>query len=162
MNRGSTLFLKLVIALIAIGALAICIFALPSMAADDAARHPDLAYQQYPFLAYAYIMASAFFVALYQAFKLLSYVDANKAFSELSVRALGIIKYCAITIAGLMVTAIAIVMAMAAGKNEDITGVVMMGLIITFIACVGATIVAVLQRHVQKAIDIKSENDLTV
>lgn len=111
MNRGSTLFLKLVIALIAIGALAICIFALPSMAADDAARHPDLAYQQYPFLAYAYIMASAFFVALYQAFKLLSYVDANKAFSELSVRALGIIKYCAITIAGLMVTAIAIVMA---------------------------------------------------
>ncbi len=162
MNRGSTLFLKFVIGLIALGALAICIYALPALAADDAARHPDLAWQQYPFLAYSYILCLAFFIALFQAFKLLTYIDNNRSFSDQSVRSLKIMKYCAITIIGMMVTAILVVMIMASGKGEDITGVIMMGLIVTFVAAVGATVVAVLQRHVEKAIELKSENDLTV
>ena len=35
-----------------------------------------------PFLAYAYAASIAFFVALYQAFKLLGYADKNKIFSQ--------------------------------------------------------------------------------
>lgn len=162
MNRVSTLFLRLVIVLIAIGTLAVCIFALPAMAADDAARHPDLAYQQYPFLAYGYTLGAAFLFALYQGFKLLNYVDANKAFSESSAQALRYIKYCAITVGALMAAGIAGVMILSFGKGEDITGVVMFGLIITLVAAVAATLVAVRQRHVEKAIEMKSENDLTV
>ena len=48
-----------------------------------------------PFLAYAYIASIPFFVALYQAFKVLGYVGQNKIFSQAAVKALRTIKYCA-------------------------------------------------------------------
>jgi hypothetical protein len=162
MNRSSTLFLKFVIFSIAIAALAVCIIVLPQMTAKDASAHPELAYQQYPFLAYAYTLCLVFFVALYQSFRLLNNIDANNAFSELSVRALRNIKYCAFTICALIGAGILTLMVLASGKGEDITGIVMPGLIVTFIACVGAACVTILQRHVQKAIEMKSENDFTV
>jgi hypothetical protein len=40
MNRGSTIFLRLVISLIAIAALAVCVFPLPRMIAQKQPRHP--------------------------------------------------------------------------------------------------------------------------
>lgn len=162
MNRGSTLFLKLVISAIAVGALAICIFVLPSIAAQDATAHPELAWQRYPFLTYAYILCAAFFIALYQGFKLLGYIDENKAFSESSVRSLRVIKYCAIFVSALIVAGLVTLLTAAVGKNEDMTGIVMPGLVVIFISVVGSTVIALLQRHVQKAIELKSENDLTV
>jgi len=160
MNRVSTIFLRVVISLIAMAALAVCIFPLPRMVAQEAAKTPDTAYLIYLFLVGAYIMAVLFFVALYQAFKLLTYIDGNKAFSELSVRALKHIKHCAITISLLMVAGIAAVMVLSAGTGEDIAGVVAMGLLMTFASSVVAAVAAVLQKHVQKAIDIKSERPL--
>jgi hypothetical protein len=159
-NRGSTIFLRLVISLIAMAALAVCIFPLPRMVAQEAAKTPDTAYLVYLFLVGAYIMAVLFFVALYQAFKLLTYIDRNEGFSELSVRALRHIKYCAITIGILMVAGIAAVMVLSAGTGEDIAGIVAMGLIFTFASSVVAAVAAVLQKQVQKAIDIKSERPL--
>jgi hypothetical protein len=162
MNRVSILFLKFVVFIIALATLAICIFVLPSMAADDAAKHPDLAYQQFLFLAFAYFSAVLFFIALFQSFKLLTYVDAKKAFSELSIRALRYIKYCGLMISALVVTGIVALIVLTYGEGEDIAGVIMLGIIITLVSLVGATLVAVLQMHVQKAVEIKSENDLTV
>jgi hypothetical protein len=157
MNRGSTIFLRVVISLIAIGALAVCVFALPGAFSREAAKTPDAAYVIYLFLVGAYLMAILFFVALYQAFRLLTYIDANRAFSELSVRALRHIKHSAITISLLTVAGIAAVMILTAGTGEDIAGLVMVGLIITFASSVVAAIAAVLQKQVQKAIDIKKE-----
>jgi hypothetical protein len=157
MIRGSTIFLRVVISLIAIAALAVCILGLPPMVTREAAKTPDTAWLIYMFLVGAYIMSIPFFVALYQAFKLLTYVDGNKAFSELSARALGCIKYCAITIGILMVAGIAAVMALSYGKGEDIAGPVAMGLLVTFGSCVVAATAAVLQGQVRKAIDMKSE-----
>jgi hypothetical protein len=43
MNRGSTIFLRLVISLIAVAALAVCVFPLPRMIAREAAKTPDTA-----------------------------------------------------------------------------------------------------------------------
>jgi hypothetical protein len=159
MKRGSTIFLKAVISLVAIAALAVCIFGLPGVVAKEAAKTPETALP-YLFLGCAYVLSIPFFVALYQAFILLTYIDGDKAFSELSVRALRHIKYCAITISALMVAGIATLMVLSRGKGEDITGIVAPGLLITFASSVVAAFVAVLQKQVQKAIDIKSENDL--
>jgi hypothetical protein len=161
MNRGSTIFLRLVISLIAIAALAACVFPLPRMIAREAAKTPDTAWQIYLFLVGAYIQAALFLFALYQAFKLLRYVDGNKAFSELSVRALRHIKHSAISIGLLMVAGIAWVMVLSAGTGEDSAGPVMLGIIGTFASSVVAAVVAVLQQQVQKAIALKSESDLT-
>ena len=155
MNRGSTIFLRLVISLIGVAALAICVFPLPRMIAKEAAKTPDTAWQIYLFLAGAYLQAALFFFALFQAFKLLSYIDANKAFSESSVRALGHIKHSAIGIGVLMVTGVVWVLVLSAGTGEDSAGPVMMGFIGTFASSVVAAVMAVLQTQVQKAMDTK-------
>jgi hypothetical protein len=157
MNRGSTIFLRVVISLIAIAALAVCIFPLPRMFAREAAKTPETAYLVYLFLVGAYVLAILFFVGLYQTFKLLTYIDGDKAFSELSVRALRQIKYSAITAGILMVAGIAAIMVLTAGTGEDIAGPVMVGLIMTLASSVVAAVAAVLQKQVQKAIDIKKE-----
>ena len=157
MNRGSTIFLRLVISLIAIAALAVCIFPLPRMIAKEAAKTPDTAWQIYLFLAGAYVQAALFLFALYQAFKLLNYVDGNKAFSELSIRALRHIKHSAITIGLLMVAGVAWVMVLSAGSGDDAAGPVMIGFIGTFASSVVAAVAVVLQTQVQKAIDTEQE-----
>ena len=157
MNRVSTIFLRLVISLIAIAALAVCVFPMPRMIAKEAAKTPDTAWQIYLFLAGAYVQAAFFLFALYQAFKLLSYIDGNKTFSALSVRALRQIKHSAFTIGLLMVTGIAWLMVLSAGTGEDAAGPVMIGLIGTFASSVVAAVAAVLQTQVQKAIDTKGE-----
>ena len=102
MKRGTTLFLKIAVILIGIPVLALCIFLVPEIANYAAELYPDFAYMKYLVLIDLYASAIPFYFALYQAFKLLSYIDKNKAFSELSVKALKNIKYCAITISSLV------------------------------------------------------------
>src|SRR3990167_3662656 len=96
MKRGSTLFLKIVILLIAIGALAGMI--LFPQTEGRAANLDLISIYKDPLIIYAYIASIPFFVALYQAFKLLGYIDDNKVFSQLSVKAVRNIKYCALAI----------------------------------------------------------------
>ncbi|MDZ5606230.1 DUF2975 domain-containing protein [Bacillus pseudomycoides] len=159
MKRGSTTFLKVVLLIIGIAVLALCIFAVPEIASRDASANPETSYLQYPFLVCTYVLSIPLFIALYQAFKLLIYIDKCKAFSELSVRALKYIKYCAITISIFIVLGILFVIFFIEG---DRAGIIMLGLIGTFASSVIATFAAVLQRLLQEAIDIKSENDLTI
>ena len=114
-----------------------------------------------PFWAYAYIASIAFFVALYQAFTLLGYIGQNKVFSQVAVNDLRTIKYCAMSLVGFIVGAEAYFFIAVRGK-DDIAGGVMMGLLMIFVSVVIATAAAVFERTLQNAVDIKSENDLTV
>ena len=115
-----------------------------------------------PFLAYVYLGAVPFFFALYQAFKLLGYIEQNKTFSLGSVIALRNIKYCAFVIMGFMAGAISWVRIMSFTNNEDSAGFIAIGLAVIFISAVIAVFGALLQKLFQNAVDIKSENDLTV
>ncbi|MCM3388899.1 DUF2975 domain-containing protein [Ureibacillus chungkukjangi] len=160
-KRSSTVFLKAVLILIGIVVLAVCLFGLPVLASRDAAKHPDTAYLQFFFLGYVYILCTPIFGALYQALKILSYIDKNEAFSNISVRALRFIKRCAITIVILILIGVITSIFLFNGK-EDITGIIMLALLSIFASCIIATFAAVLQRLLQKAINIKSENDLVV
>ncbi|MDN7242311.1 DUF2975 domain-containing protein [Planococcus sp. N028] len=158
--KRETLFLKVVIILMAIPVLAVCIFVVPPLSSFVAEIIPKWAFLQYVFLIAMYATAIAYFVALYQALKLLGYIDKNIAFSELSVKALKNIKYCAITITVLYILCLPIILYMA--QVDDAPGLGGLGMIITFGAIVIAVFAAVLQKLLQNAIDIKSENDLTV
>ena len=160
MKQGSTLFLKIAVILIGIPVLALCIFLVPEIANYAAELYPDIAYMKYLILIGLYVAAIPFYFALYQAFKLLSYIDKNKAFSELSVKALKNIKYCAITISILYAVGMPFFYLMA--EIDDAPGLIIIGMVIIFASMVIAVFAAVLQRLLQEAIDIKSENDLTV
>ncbi|MFS0637401.1 DUF2975 domain-containing protein [Mesobacillus foraminis] len=160
MERGSTLFLKIAVILIGIPVLALCIFLVPQIGNFAAELYPDHAYLKYLVFIDLYASAIPFYFALYQAFKLLSYIDKNKAFSELSVGALKKIKYCAITISGLYVIGMPLFYLIA--ERDDAPGIILIGMVFILASLVIAVFAAVLQRLLQEAINIKSENDLTV
>jgi hypothetical protein len=158
MKSGSTFFLQVVIVLIGIAALAIMLWE-PQIEGRNAHATPFEIYFNDPFLAYAYIASIPFFVALYQAFKVLGYAGQNKVFSPAAVKALRTIKYCAIAIIGFVVVGEIFIML---GESDDRAGGVFMGILITFASIVVATAAAMFERVLQNAVDIKSENDLTV
>ena len=158
MERGSTIFLKVAVFLIGTPVLALCIFGGIWLANNPA--NSNYAYMLYPILIGMYVSVIPFFVALYQAFKLLSYIDKKQAFSELSVTALKNIKFCAMTISGLYVVIIPFVYLLA--LQDDAPGLIVIGMVPTFASLVIAVFGAVLQKLLKDAIDIKSENDLTV
>ncbi|MCM3691003.1 DUF2975 domain-containing protein [Neobacillus niacini] len=158
MKRGSTLFLRMAVFLIGTPVLALAIFGLTWLPKNPA--NPDYAYMLYPIVIGMYVSAIPFFVALYQAFKLLSHIDKNQAFSELSVIALKNIKICAMTISGLYLVILPFVFLIA--ELDDAPGLVIIGMVPVFASMVIAVFAAVLQRLLKEAIDIKSENDLTV
>ncbi|MGD6846568.1 DUF2975 domain-containing protein [Rossellomorea aquimaris] len=158
MMKRETLFLKIAVFLIGTPVLALCVFGLPWLAKDAAGS--ELAYLINGILVVMYVSAIPFFVALYQAIRLLSYIDKNNAFSELSVKALKNIKYCATTITTLYVAGMPLFFLM--GEIDDAPGVVVIGMMFIFAPLVIAVFAAVLQKLLKNAIDIKSENDLTV
>jgi len=158
MNRGSILFLKAVLVLIGLGALALMLWE-PHLEGRNAHATLFEIYFKDPFLAYAYIASVPFFVALYQAFKVLGYVGQNKVFSPVAVRAVRTMKYCAMAIIAFVAAGEIFIML---GDSDDRAGGVFMGILITFPSVVIATAMAVLERVLQNAVDIKSENDLTI
>ncbi|MFD9625839.1 DUF2975 domain-containing protein [Peribacillus muralis] len=160
MNRVSTLFLKIAVILIGLPVLALCIFLVPEIARFAVELFPNIPFLNVLVFIYMYVTAIPFYVALYQALKLLSYIDKNKAFSDLSVMALKKIKYCAMTISSLYVVGMPFFYFMA--ELDDAPGIIVIGLVIIFASMVIAVFAAVLQRLLKNAIDIKSENDLTV
>jgi hypothetical protein len=114
-----------------------------------------------PFLAYAYVASLAFFVALYQAFKVLGYARHNQVFSPKAVSALRKIKYCAMAMIGFVAVGEMFIFFLL-DDSEDRAGGVFMGILITFGSIVMAAAAAMFEQILQNAVDIKSENDLTV
>lgn len=158
--KRETLFLKIVLFLMALPVVAVCIFVVPPMSQFVGEIMPQWSFLQYVFLVALYATAIAYFAALYQAMKLLSYIDQNIAFSEKSVQALKNIKYCALIITVLYMLCLPIILYTA--QVDDAPGLGGLGMVITFGAIVIAVFAAVLQKLLENAIEIKSENDLTV
>ncbi len=158
MKRSSTIFLQIVIVLIGIGALALMLWE-PHIEGRNAHATLFEIYFKDPFLAYAYLASIPFFVALYQAFKVLGYAGQNQVFSQEAVKALRTIKYCAISIIGFVVVSVIFLLR---GDPEDRPPGVVMRVLIIFGSIVIATAAAMFERILQNAVDLKSENDLTV
>ena len=158
MKQGTTLFLKIALFLIGIPVLTLSIVGGIWLVNHPA--NPAYAHMLYPIVIGMYVSSIPFYMALYQAFKLLGYIDRNKAFSELSVKALKVIKKCALTISTVYLVMLPFVFLVA--QSDDAPGLVLVGMVPIFASMVIAVFAAVLQRLLQEAIDIKSENDLTV
>jgi len=159
MKKISTIFLQAVIVLIGIVALAILV-RLP-LTEGRAANLDLFSIYSDPFILYGYAASIAFFVALYKAFKLLGYIGQNKVFSSNSVGTLKSIKYCAIVLSVLIVTA-GLYIRISHNKEDDPAGFLAICIVTTFTSIVIATTAAIFEKILQNAIDMKSENDLTI
>src|SRR5262245_18600733 len=97
MKFGATVFLRVVLVLIGIGALA-CLLVEPHFEGRNAHATFFAIYFKDPFLAYAYLASTVFFAGLYHAFKVLTYAGRNEEFSPAAVKSVRTIKYCAIAL----------------------------------------------------------------
>jgi len=159
MNKG-TLFLKIVLALLALPVLVLSLTWLPWQAilASETGPIPD--YALILILFFLYTTAVPFLFALLQTWKILSYIDKGTAFSELSVKAIKLIKYCALLILSLYAIALPFLFYIA--QQDDAPGIFALGLIVAFACIIVAVFAGVFQKLLRNAIDIKTENDLTV
>lgn len=160
MKRNLTIFLQIVVVLMGVGTLAL-LLAEPHFEGRNVGATLFEIYFNDPFLAYVYLGSIPFFAVLYQAFRLLGYIRKNEIFSLHSMKALRTIKYCGISLIGFIAGAEAYIFVAMRGK-DDIAGGVAMGLFLIFISTIIATVAAVFEKLLQNAVDIKSENDLTV
>lgn len=153
MERGSTIILRLAVLAIGLVVLVLCV-ATGFLIFDGEQNYRT------PVWVGLWVAAVPFFAALYQTFKLLNYIDKNKAFSNLTVKALKNIKYCGLAIASLFVAGSPYIMYVA--NRDDAPGLFAIALVIIGASISVAVFAAVLQRLLQNAMAIKKENDLTV
>jgi hypothetical protein len=159
-QRGSTYFLRFIIVLLGVMVLAFCVFALPSMWQGGSAEFPLASQAIFLIMVGLYAAAVPFFVALWHGMKLLGAIDANKAFSTDAVSALRNIKGCATIISVLFVSLVPLLYPVA--EADDAPGLLLIGMVIACVPIAIAVFAAVLQRLLQNAMDLKSENELTV
>lgn len=158
MKQKSTLFLKIAIILIGIPVLVFSLIGLYLLIQNPA--NPQYAYVLYPIVIGIYSSTIPFYVALYKAFKLLSYIDQGIAFSEQSERALKHIKYSTSVFCLIYVALLPIVFLLA--EKDDAPGLIIIGMIPIFASLTLAIFAAVLQRVFKEAIEMKSDQALVI
>jgi hypothetical protein len=159
MKKTSTLFLRGVLVVMALILLALCIFAFPTIWNGIALEFPGVPYLRYAIFT-PYAAALPFFAAIYQSWKLLNLIDANKAFSELSVKALRAIKYSGVAMS--LVFFLSYPFAFGVAQADDAPGLILMWLLVIGAPLVVSVFAAVLERLLKSAVEMKSENELTV
>lgn len=160
MKRGSTNFLRLAIFLLGAIVLGLCVFALPSAWKGGTAEFPAASRSVVLIVIGLYASSLPFFFALWQALKLLGYIDRETAFSQASVDALRNIKRCAVVISAVFIGFVPLLFPIA--EADDAPGLVVFGAIAACAPITVAVFAAVLERLLRDAIAIKSENELTV
>lgn len=156
MKTKSTLLLKTAIIALAAFTIFVCIAIFPGEIILELRNDFDFGY----LIILMMIAAAPFLFALYQALKILGLIDRNMAFSNNSTTALRNIKICALIISGLYALTMPYIFRLA--EVEDAPGLALIGFMIVGASFVIATAADVFQKLLQNAIDIKSENDLTV
>lgn len=157
-KSGSTFFLKVIAFLSGIAVLAVCIYWLPEAARRDVIERPG-DYSLYPLLACAYGICITFSVVLYQVFKLLTYIEMNNTFSELSLQSLKLIKKCFFIVIFLILLAIVYLRVLAQFTGDDPAGPISLGLMGILATSVVATFVNVLQKPLKNVLDEQQKND---
>ena len=114
-----------------------------------------------PFVLLVYTTSIAFFAALYHAFKLLRYIGQNKVFTSSAVKTLQKIKYCGITLC-ILILFVGLYIKLFHSKEDDPAGFLAICIVTTFSSFVVATAAAIFEKLLQNAVDLKTENDLTV
>ncbi len=160
-KNSSTTLLKAVIVLIAVAVTAGMLWF--PRTEGRAANLDVISIYTDPLIIYVYIASSPFFIGLYQAFKLLNLIDTNDAFSQKAVDTLKNMKYASLSLIGFIAFALIYIRFFVPPTQEDDpAGVMMLGMIMSLAFGVIAAATGVFQEFFQNAVDLKSENDLTV
>lgn len=148
MKKRTILFFKLSIIVISITVLTICVSGFYFLANNPV--NPDYGYMLYPIIIGMYTSVIPFYIAVYKSFTILSCIDKNKACSELSIKALKSIKYCAITISILYGVVMPFIYLLA--DKDDAPGAIIIGMLPIFVSIVIAGLATIFKQKLQRRI----------
>jgi hypothetical protein len=158
MKKSETLLLKIVLISIAIIVSAALVW-FPQM--EGRAENLDFLHTYLDqFIIVSYLASIPFFAGLYQAFRLLNLIDADKAFTQDAVNGLRMIKFLSLSIVGLIMIGLVYIRFFMDGA--DSAGVLALGFFMSLAFGIVTTAAGVFQKLFQNAVDLKAENDLTV
>ncbi|RYX78660.1 DUF2975 domain-containing protein [bacterium] len=154
--NSSTTVLRLALMCIGLFILGVCIFVLPRELYLELTTDFD-----YGFLfLIMYVTTLPFYFALYSIARLLTYVDKKMIFTRASVKAIRHVKLCAYSISA--VYALGMPYIFTLGDADDAPGIVLLGFMVVLSSFIIATVAGIVQKLVEDALLIKTENDLTV
>lgn len=162
MKRGSTIIMRCSVIIAGIIMIAICsVMAWITFTEGKSATAYHVDYVLVILIIGTYIAAIPYFITLRQTLKLLDYIDTNRAFTELSVKALKTVAHCAIADFIICIAGGAPFFWML-GRSDGNPGMVFLGLIPAGVAFIIAVFASLLKHLLSDAIAAKSENDLTI
>lgn len=160
MQKSSTVFLKTVVYLMGLIIFALCVILIPQIIISISDDPSVVKWVIHPIIIGFLLTTIPYYLALYQALKLLRLIDRNDAFSDSAVFTLKKIKQCALIITAIYILMMPFIYIFA--EKDDAPGAVIIGFVPMFASFVIAVFASVLQKILKNALDIKTENDLTV
>lgn len=149
MESRTAWFIQVGLVLMGIGALAFLLWE-PHIEGRNAHATIFEVYFKDPFLAYAYLGSTPFFVALYRAFGLFGHAGRTGAFSQVSLDALRAIQRCAMALIGFVVGGVVFILMF--GDREDRPAGLFMSLLVILASSAMAAAAAMFARHVRKTL----------
>ncbi|GEN86680.1 DUF2975 domain-containing protein [Oceanobacillus sp. FSL W8-0428] len=160
MPKSSTAFLKTVIYIMGLIMIALSVILIPQIIINISDSSSMVKWIVYPIVIGVFLTTIPFYLALYQALKLLRLIDQKQTFSEEAVFTLKRIKQCALTITGIYILTMPFIYLFA--EKDDAPGAIIIGMVPLFVSFVVAVFASLLQKLFKNALEIKTENDLTV
>ncbi len=161
LKKGSTLLLKATLVFMGLIVLALAVFALPNFYKGALAEFPYAPNSILGIVIVLYAVAAPYFFVLLQSWKLLVLIDQNIGFSKFSVRAFRNIKYASL-IGGILLMIGFVPMLFPIAEEDDAPGLLLYGFLFACIPFVVSVFAAVLEKLFHNAVEMKSENDLTI
>jgi hypothetical protein len=158
MKRVPTVLLKSTIIMMGLVVLCISLFGLPKLAAYSEEAYSEFAHLRWPVLFGLYMTEIPFYLALFQSFQLVGLIKQNNAFSEGAVKKLRLIKLYAWSITLLYLAGALLLLTQSALHP----GIAITGIVIIFSSVTISVFASVLQELLIHALELDSENALTV
>lgn len=157
----STLLLKMALVCMGLIVLAWVIFALPNLYKGAVVEFPYARLAVLGIVIVLHAVAVPYFFVLWQSWKLLVLIDQNKGFSKFSVTTFRSIKYASLT-GGILLMLGFVPLLYPIAEVDDAPGLLIFGFLFACIPLVVSVFAAVLEKLFQNAVEMKSENDLTI
>ena len=161
LKKSSTMLLKTALVFMGLFVLALTVFALPNLYKGTLAEFPYAPNAIVGIVIVLYAVAVPYFFVLFQSWKLLVLIDQNEGFSKFSVTAFSNIKFASL-IGGVLLMIGFVPLLYPIAEQDDAPGLLIFGFVFACIPIVVSVFAAVLEKLFQNAVDMKSENDLTV
>lgn len=158
MKKYSTMFLKIIIICIGVFVVGLCLVGMFILFTKPI--NSNYAYILYPIFIGILISTIPLCFAFYKGYSLLNPIDHNIAFSDKSVNALKHVKNSGIVICVIYILLMPFVYLLA--QKDDAPGLIIFAMIPIFASLIISVFVAVLEKLLEDAIQIKTENELTV